>query len=165
MYCYYPWFDVKLLCWKHTNKTLCIPGPRRKEQWHHKRLTQTCLWVFRSLWRKHGLVVACCRLGALSVAVHAWDLFFLISCMGPFEGGHHCIHYLHHSLASGQITEREHSPTHQQKIGLKIYWAWSCPSEQDQISSSVSLAHQEASISLLCFSIRGQSEWKPQSEN
>ena len=29
--------------------------------------------------------------------------------------------YLHHSLASGQTTGREHSPTHQQKIGLKIY--------------------------------------------
>ena len=26
------------------------------------------------------------------------------------------LHYLHHSLASGQITGREHSPTHQQKI-------------------------------------------------
>ena len=47
--------------------------------------------------------------------------FFFFPCMGPFEGGHHCIHYLHHSLASGQITGREHGPTHQQKIGLKIY--------------------------------------------
>ena len=33
---------------------------------------------------------------------------------------------------------------HQQKIGLKIYWAWPCPSEQDPISPSVSLSHQEA---------------------
>ena len=32
-----------------TNKTLGAPGPRRKEQWPHKRLTQTCLWVSRSL--------------------------------------------------------------------------------------------------------------------
>ena len=35
--------------------------------------------------------------------------------MGPFEGGHHYLHYLHdlhHSLASGQITGREHSPAH-----------------------------------------------------
>ena len=43
------------------------------------------------------------------------------ACMGPFEGGHHYLHYLHHSLASGQTTGREHSSTHQQKIGLKIY--------------------------------------------
>ena len=32
----------------------------------------------------------------------------------------------YHSLASGQTTGREHSPTHQQKIGLKICWAWPC---------------------------------------
>ena len=32
-----------------TNKTLYVPGPRRKEQWPHKILTQTCLWVSRSL--------------------------------------------------------------------------------------------------------------------
>ena len=43
------------------------------------------------------------------------------ACMGPFEGGRHYLHYLHHSLASGQTTGREQSPNHQQKIGLKIY--------------------------------------------
>ena len=79
-------------------------------------------------------------------------------CMAPFEGGHHYLHYLYHSLASGQITGREHSPTHQQKIGLNIYWAQPCPLEQDPVSLSVSLSHQEASISLLSFSIRGQTE-------
>ena len=31
----------------------------------------------------------------------------------PFEGGSHCLHYLHHSLASGQTTGRGHSPAHQ----------------------------------------------------
>ena len=35
-------------------------------------------------------------------------------CMGPSQGGCHDLHYLHHSLAY-------HSPTHQQKIELKIY--------------------------------------------
>ena len=29
----------------------------------------------------------------------------------PFEGGPHYLHYLHHSLASGLITGREHIPT------------------------------------------------------
>ena len=43
------------------------------------------------------------------------------ACMGPFEGGHYCLHYLHHSLVSGQTTGRQHSPAHQQKIELKIY--------------------------------------------
>ena len=57
-----------------------------------------------------------------------------------------------------QITGREHSPTHQQEIGLKIYSAWPRPSEQDPVSPSVSLSHQEASISLLSLSFRGQTE-------
>ena len=79
------------------------------------------------------------------------------------ELNHH-LHYLHHSLAPGQLTGREQSPALEQKIGLKIYWAWPCPSEQDPVSFSVSLSHQEASMSLLSFSIRGQIDWKPQSQ-
>ena len=64
-----------------------------------------------------------------------------------------------------EIAGRELSSTHQQKIGLKIHWAWPHPSEQDPIFPSVSLSHQEASISLLSFSIREQTDWKPQSHN
>ena len=66
----------------------------------------------RSLWQRHGSAVACCRVGGTEYSV---------VCMGPFEGGSHYLHYLHHSLASGQTTGREHSPIHQQKIGLKIF--------------------------------------------
>ena len=50
-----------------------------------------------------------------------WPATGLGACMGPFEGGCHCLHHLHYSLASGQIAGREHNPAHQQKIGLKIY--------------------------------------------
>ena len=35
---------------------------------------------------------------------------------------------------------------------------------RDTVLDSVSLSHQEASISLLSFSIRGQIDWKPQSQ-
>ena len=45
----------------------------------------------------------------------------LSAAVGPFEGGIHYLHYFCHSLASGQATGKEHSPAHQQKIGLKIY--------------------------------------------
>ena len=38
--------------------------------------------------------------------------------LGHFEGGYH-LHYLHHCLASVQITGKEHSPAHQQKIWIK----------------------------------------------
>ena len=58
----------------------------------------------------------------------------------------------------------EHSPAHQQKIGLKIYWAWPCPSEEDPDSPTISPSHQEASVSLLSLPIRGQKEWKAQSQ-
>ena len=133
------------------NKTLCTPGPRRREQWPHKRLTQTCLWVP----------------GVSGGSICQWRLNYRVggtkctsACMGPFEGGCHYLHYLHHSLASGQTTEREHSPAHQQKIGLKIYWEWPHPSG-GPVSPSVSLSYQEASITLLSSSISGQTEWKP----
>ena len=100
-----------------TNKTLCAPGPRRKEQWPHRRLSQTCLWVSRSLQRRRGLTVACRGIRGTEY-----------NSPGPssFEG---VCHYPYHSSASG----REHSPIHQQKIGWKIYWVWPHPSEQTQI--------------------------------
>ena len=58
--------------WEGTNRTLCAPGPRRKEQWPHKRLTQTSPWVSRSLWQRCGSAVACWGLEALIVAARAW---------------------------------------------------------------------------------------------
>ena len=50
-------------------------------------------------------------------------------------------------------------------VGLKIYWAWPCPPEQDPIFQTIaSPSHWEASTSLLPSSIRRQTEWKPQSQ-
>ena len=90
-------------------------------------------------------------LGALNVAVYAWNL----------EGGHH---YLHIStIAWPQVKSREGTQLHPSTENyIKIYWAWPHPPEQDPVSSSVSLSHHKASISLLSFSIRGQTVWKPQ---
>ena len=45
----------------------------------------------------------CCRVG---------DTEGGSACMETFEGSCHYLHYLHHSLASGQMTGREHSPAH-----------------------------------------------------
>ena len=138
-----------------TNKTLCAPGPRRKEQWPHKRLTHMCQWVSRSLQQRRRSALACSRVGGTECGN---------ACTWPVEGGCYYLHYLHHSLISGQTTVREHSPAHQQKTGLKFYWAWPRPSEQELVSSTVSLSQQQASISLLSLSIRGQTECKPQSQ-
>jgi len=75
-------------------ETWCAAVHRVRKSWtllsNWTVLSQTCLWVFRSL-------------------------------------------LLSGSLASGQTTGREHSPDHQQKIGLKIYWAQPHPSEQDPV--------------------------------
>ena len=76
-------------------------------------------------------------LGTLSVAVQAWDLLkevtitFITSTTvwSPRQ--------------FGQTTGREHSPAHQQKIGLKIYWAWPHPSEQDPVYPTVIVSHQK----------------------
>ena len=119
------------------------PGERRSDPirfW--PRLAHECPGI---LGRGKGQWWPAAGLGTLSAAV----------CTGPFEGGCHYLHYLHHSLASGPTTGRERNPAHQQEIGLKIYWAWLCPTEQDPVSPSVSLSHQQASISFLSLAIRG----------
>ena len=43
-----------------TDKILCAPGPRGQEQWPHKRVSRTCLWMFEDLWQRRGLALACC---------------------------------------------------------------------------------------------------------
>ena len=58
--------------------------------------------------------------------------------------------------SSGQTTRRKHSLIHHQKIRLKIYWEMFQPSEQDPVSPTVSLFHQEASMSLLSLYIEGR---------
>ena len=138
-----------------TNKSLCVPGPRRKESSNPTRDWPRLAHEYPGVsgrgmdrqWPASGLGTLCSS-----------------AFMGPFEGGHHYLHYLHHHLVSSHTTGREHSPTQQQKIGLKIYRALPCPSEQHPVSPSISLYHQEVSMSLLSFSIRGQTEWKPQSQ-
>ena len=57
--------------------------------------------------------------------------------ISPFKGSQHYCHYPYHSLAWGQITEREHSPTHKQKTGLKI--------TEHGIAHQNSPSHQESS--------------------
>ena len=49
--------------------------------------------------------------------------------ISPFKEDCHFHHYPYHSWASVQTTGTVHSPTHQNNIELKIYWAWPHPSE------------------------------------
>ena len=61
-------------------------------------------------------------------------------------------------LVASTVSGREHSPTQQQKMGLKIYWTCPHSSEQDPDSATASPSRQEASTSLLPLSIRGQTD-------
>ena len=47
---------------------------------------------------------------------------------------------------------------------MVLYWAWPHQNTRISVSPAVSLSHQEVSISLLPFSIRGQTDWKAQSQ-
>ena len=76
------------------------------------------------------------------------------ACTRPSEGGRHYLHQPHHNLVSGQITGRKHSPAHQQKIRDLL----STAPPVSTVPPTVSLSQQEASISLLSLSIRGQTE-------
>ena len=80
-----------------TNKTLCTAGNRRKEKCPHTRLTQTS-WECPGVSGGGGSTGVCCRVRGTECGS---------ACMEPFEGGHHYLHYLHHSLPSGQKTGRE----------------------------------------------------------
>ena len=151
--------DIMVIWVKFTHSSLLVcltlGGPKQtfvctRTQRLHTDWTRT---VLERLLRRIGSAVACCR---------GRGTHFSSVCKGHFEGSRYYIHYFHHNLASDQTTGRKHSPTHQQKIVLRIYWALPCPSEQDPVSPSVSLSHRKASIRSL--SIRGPTEWKPQSQ-
>ena len=113
-----------------SNKTLSARGPRDPTRdWG--RSAFECLSVScgctGQLWPAMGT-------GALATA----DLGGVVCDISPFEGGSHCHHYPI-IVWPGQTSRREHSPTHQQKIGLKITEPW--PSKQDPDSLTASPSH------------------------
>ena len=130
-------------------KTLCTPRPRRKKLWPHNRLTQTCPWESRSLRRRPPA-----GLGTVSATVRAWDILKEYSII-----------HITSTIVWPQVNNREGAQPHppKRKLYYKIYGAYPCPSEQDPVSLSVSLSHQEASIGLLS-STKEQTDWKPHSQ-
>ena len=84
------------------------PGERSSDvtrDW--PRFARECPGVSGEVWVSGGLL-------------QGWGHWIWQRMHGTFEGGPHYLHHLHQSFALGQITRREHSPTLQQKIGLKI---------------------------------------------
>ena len=86
--------------------------------------------------------------GHLSVAVHAWDLLKDVTII-----------FITSTIVCPQVNNREGTQPHPStKSWIKDLLSWPCPSEQDPVSPSVSLSHQEAYASLLSVSIRGQTD-------
>ena len=89
------------------------------------------------------------ELGALSVAVHAWDLLKAVTII-----------FITSIIVWPQVNSREGIQPHPPiENWIKDSLTWPYPSEQDPVSPTVSLSHQEASISLLSLSLREQIEW------
>ena len=77
-----------------------------------------------------------------------------------FEGGHHHHHYPYQSWACKEGTQPH--PSTENQIKDLLGTAPLVRARPD--SPTASPSHQEACINLLSFSIRGQTEWKPQSQ-
>ena len=92
-------------------------------------------------------------LGALSGAVHAWDLLKEVTII-----------FITSTIVRPQVNNREGTQIHPStKTWIKDFLSIAPLIRTRARSPSVSLSYQEASISLLSFSIRGQTDWKPQS--
>ena len=92
--------------WEGTNRTLCTRSQEKgavTPQGTDPDLPVSVQESLAEAWVGGGLL-------------QGWGTECSRVCMGSFNGDN--LHYFHHSLS---ITGREHSPTHQQKIGLKIY--------------------------------------------
>ena len=85
-----------------------VYNPRRKEQWAHKRLTGTCLWVSRSLQQRCGLVVAYCRVGSTEGCSSYTGTFWrrLLSSL--------------HTIVLSQVKQQGGNIEN----CINIYWAW-----------------------------------------
>ena len=67
--------------------TVCTPGPKRRDQWPHKRLTQTCLWWPGVSSGGMGWQWPAAGLEALNASVHAWTFWrmLLLSSFGSVQ--------------------------------------------------------------------------------
>ena len=131
-----------------TSRALSAPGPMRKEWWPHKRLTQTCCECPGDFGRGVGWLWPAIGLGALNVAVHAWDILKEAPII-----------FITSTIVWPQVNNREGTQPHPSTQNwIKDLSSMAHTSEQDAISSSVRFSHQEAPICLLSFSVDRQTE-------
>jgi len=117
-----------------------------------------CFWL---VW---GLIV-----NAVSpLLLSCWGFSFGLGCGVSFFGGiqHSPIDGVQQWVAILEFSQGKMS-TRPSTLpsGLKIYWAWPCPAEQDPDSPTANPSQQKPFTSLLSSPIRGQTDWKPQKTN
>ena len=106
-----------------THKVVCASGPRGKEQGPHRRLNHTYLLVLEGLLQRQGVAVAHHGdkdTGSRSSGKHSLAWALLESAISPTKKPAASSAGLPQAK---QPTGRELSPTHQQKSGIKFYWA------------------------------------------
>ena len=148
-----PWRRERLptpVFWPGEFQGLYIHGVTKSRTWlsnfhFHFSRNQWCLGVSGGGvdrgWPAAGL-------GAWSVAVHAWDLLREVTIIFSTS-----------TIVWSQVNSREGTQLHPStEKWIKDLLSMTPPIEQDPVSPSVSLSHQEASISLLSISIRGQTD-------
>ena len=106
-----------------TDKVVCTSGPREKEQWPHRRLSQTYLLVLEGPLQRWGVAVA--DHGDKDTGSRSSQKYSLVwalpeSAISPTKEP---VASSAGSLQAKQTTGRELSPTHQQTGGLKFHWA------------------------------------------
>ena len=102
---------------------MCASGPRRKEQWLHRRLNQNYLLVLEGLLQRRGVAVAHHGdkdTGSRSSGKYSLTWALLESAISPTKEPVSSSAGL---LQATEPTGGELSPTHQQPSGLKFYWA------------------------------------------
>ena len=106
-----------------TPKVVCVPGPKGKEQWPHRKLNQTHLLVLEGLLQRQGMAVAHGRdrdTGSRSSGKYSLVWALPESAISPTTEPVASTAWLPQTK---QPTGRELKPTHQQTSGLKFYWA------------------------------------------
>ena len=141
------------------NKILCTWGPRRKEQWPHKRLSQTRLWESGDLWQRYGLAVDCCGVRGTdynspgrAVACwrkSSWRRIPLLPLPLPESG-------------LGPNYREGTQPHTAAEKWIKDLLSMALPIKQDQFTYSQPVL--PTSKLPQASSIRGQTEWKPQQQ-
>ena len=132
-----------------TNKALCAPRLRGKEQWLHGYWTKTC-WCWRVSRGGVGWQGLTTGMGLLAAAVWEGPLWHKSSWRSPLTRPQSPKTRGLGRLRPKKLPGREYT-------WIKAYWARPCPPEQEPVFPT-SPSHTEAYTIPLASSIRGQTE-------